>query len=91
LLVLAGIAMSVCNTSANTFLQANVSALLRGRTVSLFMLAVRGGISMGSLLTGASVSLLGVRDALLINGVLATAARLVLGRAWNHSRWFNRN
>jgi predicted MFS family arabinose efflux permease len=86
LLVLAGLAMSVSNTSANTFLQATVSSHLRGRAVSLYMLAMRGGISIGSLLTGISINLLGVRDALLINGILASAAHVIVGREWIRSR-----
>jgi MFS family permease len=85
LLVVAGIAMSVSNISANTLLQANTPSQLRGETVSLYMLAMRGGLSIGSLLTGVSVSLLGVRHALLINGALAVAAQVVVGREWLHS------
>jgi len=72
--------MSVSNTSANSLLQATVSPALRGRAVSLYMLALQGGISIGSLLTGISVSFLGMRDALLINGILAVMAHLAIGR-----------
>ena len=85
LLVLAGFSMSVSNTSANSLLQATVSPALRGRAVSLYMLALQGGISIGSLLTGISVSFLGVRDALLVNGILAVMAHLALGRKWMRS------
>jgi hypothetical protein len=35
------------------------------------MLARRGGISIGSLLAGLSVELLGLRNTLLINGALS--------------------
>jgi len=80
--VLAGVSMAVSNVSANSFLQAMAPARLRGQTVSLFMLALRGGVSLGSLLTGVSVELLGIRNALLINGALAVLALAVLGRAW---------
>jgi predicted MFS family arabinose efflux permease len=78
-------AMSVSNISANTLLQANTTSQLRGQTVSLYMLAMRGGLSIGSLLTGISVSLLGVNHALLINGALAVVAQLVVGRKWFRS------
>jgi MFS family permease len=61
-------------------LQATVAASRRGRTISLFMLAMRGGMSIGSLLTGISVSLIGVRYALLINGVLALMVHIAIGR-----------
>jgi MFS family permease len=82
LLVLAGLAMTISNTSANTVLLSTANPTLRGQTVSLYMLAMRGGAALGGLLTGLSVSLVGVREALLINGVLALAAQLVVGRAW---------
>jgi MFS family permease len=82
LLVFAGLSMAASNTSANSLLQATVAAPLRGRTISLFMLAVRGGISIGSLITGISVHLLGIRYALLINGILALATHIMIGRRW---------
>ena len=67
----AGFAMTTSNTSANTLLQSASSAAVRGQTVSLFMLVMRGGMALGGLLTGLSISLLGVREALLVNGILA--------------------
>jgi MFS family permease len=85
LLVLAGVAMSVSNTSANTLLQSAALPRLRGQTVSLYMLALRGGVSIGSLLTGISVSLLGVRYALAVNGALAIAAQVAVAREWLRS------
>ena len=85
LLVVGGMAMSVSNISANTLIQANTPSQLRGQAVSLYMLAMRGGLSIGSLLTGVSVSLLGVSHALLINGVLAVLAQVVVGRKWLRS------
>jgi MFS family permease len=85
LLVMAGLSMSISNTSANTMLQATAAPSLRGQTVSLYMLAMRGGMSIGSLMTGLSVHLLGVRQALLINGILAVFAQLVVGREWLRS------
>lgn len=50
------------------------------------MLAMRGGISLGALFTGAAVGLLGVQHALLLNGLLAIAAQAVVARMWfrNH-------
>jgi MFS family permease len=82
LLVLAGASMTVSNTSANTLLQSSASPHLLGQTVSFFMLAMRGGISLGALVTGATVGLFGVQRALLGNGVLALAIHVVLSRAW---------
>ena len=85
LLVLAGASMTVSNTAANSLLQATASPRLLGQTVSLYMLAMRGGISLGALLTGASVSLLGVQHALLLNGVLAVAVQAALARMWSRA------
>jgi len=82
LFVLAGVSMTASNISANALLQSAAPPRIRGQSVSLYMLAMRGGVSLGSLLTGVSVSLLGVRDALLINGVLAMVAHIAVGRAW---------
>jgi predicted MFS family arabinose efflux permease len=82
ILILAGVAMSVTNTSTNTVIQTAASSQLRGQAVSLYMLAVRGSGAMGSLVTGFSISLLGVRQALLINGLLAILAQLLVGRHW---------
>ncbi len=82
LLVGAGVTMSVANISADTLVQSTASPALRGQTVSLYMLAMRGGLALGSLLTGLSVEVLGVRQALLLNGVLAVILQLVVGRWW---------
>jgi MFS family permease len=86
LLALTGMAMTVSNTSANSLLQATAPPGVRGRTVSLYMLALRGGLSVGSLATGLTVSLLGVREALLINGLLAVLVQLALGYFWFRPR-----
>lgn len=56
LFVLAGAAMTISNTSANALLQASASPHLLGRTVSLYMIAMSSGISIGAVLTGATVS-----------------------------------
>jgi MFS family permease len=85
LLVLAGVSMNVSNTSANSFLQASADPRLRGQTVSLYMLAMRGGLSLGSLLTGAAISFLGIRYALLANGTIAVAVHALVGWDWLRS------
>lgn len=82
LLVLAGASMTVSNTSANTILQSSAERRFLGKTVSLYMLSMQGGMSLGALLTGVSVSLLGVRNALLLNGALAIAVHLTVARIW---------
>ncbi|HEX4330282.1 MAG TPA: MFS transporter [Burkholderiales bacterium] len=82
LLVAAGLSMNMSNTAANSFLQSAATPQLRGRTVSLFMLASRGGVSVGSLLTGAMVHWLGAGPALLVNGLLALAVQAAIGHFW---------
>ena len=85
LMVCGGAAMTVSNTSANSVLQVSSSPKLIGQTASLFMLAMQGGISLGSLLTGLTVGWLGVRHALLLNGALAIAVHLLIGRRWRRA------
>ena len=70
LMIFAGASMTVSNTSANSLLQGAANPRLLGQTVSLFMLATRGGIPLGALLTGLSTEIVGVRPALLANGGL---------------------
>ena len=82
LLMLSGLAMTIANTSANTFLQSTSPHGLRGQTVSLYMLSIRGGVSIGSLITGLSVHAIGVRHALLINAALALIAVASIGLYW---------
>jgi MFS family permease len=82
LLALAGLAMTASNTSVNTLMQSAVPDRLRGRTLSLYMLAMRGGIAFGGLLTGAAVDLLGIRPVLLLNGLLAVVLHVLIGRHW---------
>lgn len=82
LFVLAGIAMAVCNVSANTCLQSSAPERLRGQAVSMYMLAMRGGVAIGGLVTGATVSVLGAREALAIDGTIAVLAQAWLARTW---------
>jgi MFS family permease len=82
LFVLAGLSMTGSNASANALLQSAAPVDLRGQSVSLFMLAMRGGMAIGSLLTGLMVSWLGVRHALLLNGLLAVAVHGLIRRTW---------
>lgn len=78
LLVLAGMSMTASNASANALLLAAAPTRIRGETISLYMLAMRGGVAVGGLLTGLLVSLIGVRGALFINGVVAVAGHAAI-------------
>jgi len=78
--------MAITNISANSLLQVAADRRVLGRSVSLYMLAMRGGMSLGALLTGLAAHLLGVRAALLIDGLAAVAIHLVIGRWWPRAR-----
>jgi hypothetical protein len=54
LFVLAGPSMTASNTSAHTLVQSSAPVRIHGQSVSLFMLAVRGGVSLGSLVTASA-------------------------------------
>ena len=82
LMAVAGMAMTISNTSANSVLQTHARADQLGQTVSLFMLATRGGQPIGALLTGLCVEALGVRHALLLNGALALLVQAGIARFW---------
>lgn len=73
LLVIAGAMLTTSNIGVITFLQQNANNSIRGRIVSLYQLALAGGISMGALLTGFTVSQFSIETAFLINGSMAVA------------------
>ena len=71
LMVLAGIALTTSNIAASSFLQENTNNHSRGKVVSLFQLALQGGLSLGGLLMGLTSAQLGVSRALMVSGVIA--------------------
>jgi predicted MFS family arabinose efflux permease len=73
-----GLFMTASNISANALLQSTVSDRLRGRAASLNMMAMRGGISIGGLVTGMAIDIFDVRTALLMDGVLALLALAIV-------------
>lgn len=79
-LVGSGFLLTVANTSANTFLQSQANDQNRGETASLFMLAMRGGLSLGNLATGTIISLSSIRLALIVNGLLVIGVQAFLFR-----------
>ena len=86
LMVVAGFSMIITNISVNTLIQTRSSELLRGQAISLFLLASRGGIGLGAFLTGMLVGLLGVKQALIFNGVLAIILQSALFLTWIKKR-----
>jgi MFS family permease len=82
LLVLCGAAMTASNISANSILQYTAHDRIRGRTSSLYMLAMRGGLSLGNIFAGVSVTYLGVSRVFLINGIVAMLIQALIYRKW---------
>jgi predicted MFS family arabinose efflux permease len=78
LFVLAGAAMTICNTSANTVLQVMADPSMLGETVGLYLLVLSTGLSIGAVFTGATVSAFGIRRALIVNGLAAIAAQAAI-------------
>ena len=78
LLVFAGAALTASNIFINTVLQENIGNNIRGRIVSLYQLALSGGISIGALFTGFMVTQLNISAALLINGIFAIVFQIWL-------------
>lgn len=70
-LALAGGALTTSNTAVNSILQKSASNHIRGRVISLFQLALHGGLALGGLLTGAISAPLGLKRVLFVNGLLA--------------------
>ena len=74
----AGIAMTTSNTLANASVQQHAKPEQRGQAVSLYMLAMHGGAGLGSLATGAAIHFVGVRPALLVDGLVAVGVQLAV-------------
>ena len=81
LLFTSGIFMVAGSAAANTLLQSSFSGVFRGRIASFFLLAIRGGLALGNLLTGFASERLGVRTALLADGAIALLLTLWVARA----------
>lgn len=82
LLFLAGFAYLGCNASAQSILQSSVSDEFRGRTASIYVLALRGGVPLGNLVTGLTVSHFGIRSAIFANGTLSIFTLLWIANFW---------
>ncbi len=75
-LTVIGAAMIVQMASSNTLLQLLAPPELRGRIVSIYMLAFMGMAPLGSLIAGLLASRVGTPDAVLIGGAVCLAAAL---------------
>ena len=76
LLFAAGTAMMMVTALTTSLVQLIVPDHLRGRVVSIYMVAFRGGMPLGSLASGYAASLAGAPMVLGINGVLVSLAGL---------------
>ena len=74
-LVGSGFLMTVSNTAANTFLQMSSDDANRGQMMSIYMLAMRGGLSVGNLLCGAIAGVMGIGTTFMLIGTLAVASQ----------------
>ncbi len=83
LLIFAGAAITTTNISNNTFLHANATNDIRGRIASVNQLALSGGLSLGALLTGFTVSLFDIPTAFYINGTVCILLQALL--LWRQS------
>ena len=75
-LFLAGMAMMIVTATATSLVQLIVPDHLRGRVVSIFMVAFRGGMPLGALVSGYAASVAGVPTVVLVNGLVVAAAAL---------------
>ena len=81
LLVAAGACLMIVNSGYMTLVQTSVGDDLRGRVVSIYGLAFRGGMPLGNLAAGAAASAAGAPAVLLAcGGVLVAAGATVVAR-----------
>jgi predicted MFS family arabinose efflux permease len=82
-LFLAGAALMVVASSVMSLVQLIAPNEMRGRVVSIYMVAFRGGMPLGSLVSGYLAAMLGAPMAIGLNGALLIAVAayfLVFGR-----------
>ena len=74
LLFAAGTSMMIVTAMATSLVQLIVPDRLRGRVVSIYMVAFRGGMPLGSLASGYAASVAGAPAVLAVNGALVSLA-----------------
>jgi predicted MFS family arabinose efflux permease len=73
LLFLTGAALMVVFSTVTSLIQLTAPNEMRGRVMSIYMLAFRGGMPLGSLVSGYLATWLGAPTVIAINGVLLVA------------------
>jgi MFS family permease len=76
LLFAAGTAVMMVTAMTTSLVQLIVPDHLRGRVVSIYMVAFRGGMPLGSLASGYAASIAGAPTVLAVNGTLVSLAGL---------------
>jgi MFS family permease len=71
-----GFAQVVISATANTILQTVTPNVLRGRVISVYLLAYSGGMPLGNLLAGGLTTLFNAPIAFLIGGIACFIAAL---------------
>ena len=82
LLVGAGCAMTACQITASTILQSHVGNDVRGQVTSVYIMLMRGGSAIGSMVVGLATARWGILHVLLVCGISA-----IFFQALNFSLW----
>jgi MFS family permease len=85
LLIPFGFATLTFSTAANTTIQLNVSSVMRGRVMGLYLLVFMGGTPLGAPLVGWIAQAAGPRWSLIVGGV-ASASAAVIAAAYHARR-----
>jgi len=72
LLVVFGVSLMVVFSTVTSLVQLIAPNELRGRVMSIYMVAFRGGMPLGSLVSGYFASKIGAPTVLVVNGILLT-------------------
>ncbi len=74
LLFAAGVSSIITTSLVTSLVQLVAPDAMRGRVMSIYMVAFRGGMPLGSLVSGALIERIGLRAVLTLNGALLLAA-----------------
>ena len=74
LLFAAGVSTIITSSLVTSLVQLVAPDAMRGRVMSIYMVAFRGGMPLGSLVSGALISRIGLPIVLTLNGALLCLA-----------------
>ncbi len=86
LLVVSGAALMVVFSLFTSLVQLIAPNHMRGRVMSIYMVAFRGGMPLGSLVTGLAIDRIGAPAAIAVNGVLLSGGRALVSRPPRRAR-----